>query len=77
VLREKDQNVKKSAISCIGELIFYIATQETQEEWTIPNTTVLTLSKCLKPGESEDVQEFAAQTIENVSGIVSYLTIVS
>ena len=65
-MKEKDEAVRRSAVSSLGELIFYVSTQENQEDWNIPTSTIAMLSKFLRQGEDELVQEYIAQTIENV-----------
>lgn len=71
LLRDKDPGVKENAAACIGELMFYIAAQESSvvkaQEWNIPPTTITALIKCLKPGEDEKLKQNVVQTIENVN----------
>jgi serine/threonine-protein kinase ULK4 len=68
ILREKDKAIKRSAIACLGELLFYVATQESRgDEWSVPSSTTVVLVKCLKNEEDWMVQQYAVQTIENVS----------
>jgi hypothetical protein len=64
---EKEKNVRRSAVSCLGELLFYIATQEPPEKpWNIPPATVSAVIKAIKSNEDEAVLQYVLQTIENV-----------
>eukprot|EP01116_Phalansterium_solitarium_P006147 TRINITY_DN18452_c0_g1_i1.p1 TRINITY_DN18452_c0_g1~~TRINITY_DN18452_c0_g1_i1.p1 ORF type:complete len:1283 (+),score=487.38 TRINITY_DN18452_c0_g1_i1:196-4044(+) len=73
LLRLQDDAVKRAALACLGEFLFYISTQESQEpneEWTIPSSTVTLSVRCLA-AEDEQLQQYVAQTIDNVSSASS------
>ncbi len=72
LLRDKEKSIRRSSVACIGELLFYIATQESQEEeekeaFSVPTSTVVMLTKCLRAGEDEMVQLYGARLVENIS----------
>ncbi|PRP89093.1 hypothetical protein PROFUN_01813 [Planoprotostelium fungivorum] len=73
LVREKDVVLRRSAMSCLGELLFYMATAqqentETSDETsTLPNSIASALSRCLKNGEDSLVQEYVCQTIDNIA----------
>ena len=70
----------KPTYSYLGELIFYVATQEqtanegggnndetSESKWVVPNSTITLILRILR-GETDDiVKHYAAKTIENVA----------
>jgi hypothetical protein len=75
LLKDKEVTVRRSAAGCLGELLFYIASQESNpsnhsdKPWVIPPSIVQALTRSLKPKLEEDdvVQVYVSQTISNVS----------
>jgi hypothetical protein len=63
-------------MATLGELLFYIATQQqdsgsasvqdTSSAWGITPATIAAVVRLLKPGEDEVCQHYAAKTIENI-----------
>ena len=63
-------------MATLGELLFYIATQQqdsgsasvqdTSSAWGITPATVAAVVRLLKPGEDEVCQHYAVKTIENI-----------
>eukprot|EP00741_Cyanophora_paradoxa_P004814 tig00000829_g4671.t1 len=74
VLRDKNDKLKRRAMATLGELLFYIATQQAQDstppsgsQWAVPQATVTLVVRCLKAGEDETVQHYACKTLENIA----------
>lgn len=63
-------------MASLGELLFYIATQQqdsgtgsvadVSSAWGITQLTMAGVSRMLKPGEDEICQHYAVKTIENI-----------
>lgn len=63
-------------MATLGELLFYIATQQqdsgaasvqdTSSTWGITTATIAAVTRLLKPGEDEVTQHYAIKTIENI-----------
>jgi len=73
VLKDNGVKVKRRALACLGELVFYVATQipnsQNQKEITLvdlPGSIVTTVVESLKFTD-EVVQHYATKTIENIS----------
>eukprot|EP00898_Chlorokybus_atmophyticus_P000048 jgi/Chlat1/1043/Chrsp110S01535 len=74
-LRDKSEKVRRRAMATLGELIFYIATQQQDktaaeqksETWIVPVSTTSLMIRMLRPGEDEIVQHYAAKTCENIA----------
>jgi hypothetical protein len=74
LLRDKNNKVKRKAAAALGELLFYVATQQETLEpadrekvWPVPKSTINILTRCLRAGEDDVVQHYVAKTIENIS----------
>ncbi|WIA17198.1 hypothetical protein OEZ85_014081 [Tetradesmus obliquus] len=75
-LRDKSERVRRRVMATLGELLFYIATQQqdsgsasvqdTSSAWGITPATVAAVVRLLKPGEDEVCQHYAVKTIENI-----------
>ena len=75
VLKESaksDNKLKKRATAALGELLFYISSQEDgadvapDNKWSIPAGTITTLVKCLRDDTDEVVRHYAVKSIENI-----------
>eukprot|EP00743_Colponemidia_sp_Colp-15_P010085 GILK01011076.1.p1 GENE.GILK01011076.1~~GILK01011076.1.p1 ORF type:complete len:1302 (+),score=266.67 GILK01011076.1:471-3908(+) len=78
-IKDRNEKIRRRAVAAFGELIFYIATQQThtletedteQEPiptWAMPSVTLTVLLRCLKAGEDETVRHYAAKTVENIA----------
>ena len=81
-LKDKNERVRRRAAATLGELLFYIATQQHEAglkasseggvssnagAWQIPPTTVGTVTRMLRQGEDEIAQHYAVKTIENIA----------
>lgn len=63
-------------MATLGELLFYIATQQqdsgsasvsdTSAAWGITPATIQAVARLLRPGEDEVCQHYAVKTIENI-----------
>lgn len=75
LLKNTNVKVRRKAIACLGELIFYIATQQQSEGttkkqedlWQVPTSIIAAVVRCLRQSEDEIVQAYATKAIENVS----------
>ncbi|KAJ9520906.1 hypothetical protein QJQ45_014112 [Haematococcus lacustris] len=76
-LKDKNERVRRRVMATLGELLFYIATQqqdaqngataqEVSESWSINGGTVAAVARLLKPSEDEVAQHYAVKTIENI-----------
>ena len=70
VVDKTNPKVRKRALGCLGELMFYVATQNPAERapWTVPPTTTDAILTALVD-EDEVVRHYAAKTIENVASV--------
>jgi hypothetical protein len=69
-------SVAGRVMATLGELLFYIATQQqessavsvqdTCDAWGVSAATVAAVINLLKPGEDDVCQHYAAKTIENI-----------
>ena len=80
-LKDKNERVRRRAMATLGELLFYIATQQHEAglkapadgaggppgAWQIPPATVGTVTRMLRQGEDEIAQHYAVKTIENIA----------
>ena len=72
VMKDNGVKVKRRALACLGELVFYVATQipsQNQKEITLvdlPVSIVSTVVESLKYAD-EVVQHYATKTIENIA----------
>jgi len=74
-LRDKNERVRRRAMATMGELLFYIATQQQdapsagkgQDIWQVSSGNVAAVLRLLKAGEDEVAQHYAVKTIENIS----------
>lgn len=64
--RDSNIKVKRRAICTLGELMFYVAATS-EEQWIVPREAIALMAKCLKLGEDEMIQRYAARTIENMA----------
>ena len=74
LLKDGNSRLRRRAISCLGELLFYIATQQldaTVEEpsWVVDDEVIKAVINCLKSSEDDIVQHYAAKTIENIGSL--------
>jgi serine/threonine-protein kinase ULK4 len=81
LLRDKNPKVKRKAAAALGELLFYVATQqealdpsERDKVWPVPKSTITILTRCLRSGEDDVVQHYVAKTVENISAQSSEFT---
>ncbi|KIY93390.1 hypothetical protein MNEG_14572 [Monoraphidium neglectum] len=75
-LRDKNERVRRRVMATLGELLFYIATQQQDSgagsvadvsaAWGISSATTGGVVRLLRPGEDEICQHYAVKTIENI-----------
>uniref|UniRef100_A0A7S0S6G9 Protein kinase domain-containing protein n=1 Tax=Chlamydomonas leiostraca TaxID=1034604 RepID=A0A7S0S6G9_9CHLO len=76
-LKDKNERVRRRVMATLGELLFYIATQqqdaqsgvtaqEVSDCWSINSATISAVTRLLKPQEDEIAQHYAVKTIENI-----------
>mmetsp|Transcript_73167 Transcript_73167/g.128920 ORF Transcript_73167/g.128920 Transcript_73167/m.128920 type:complete len:1302 (-) Transcript_73167:67-3972(-) len=72
----KDKKVKRRCAACLGELLFYIATQSAEDKasadgpgagWDVGDGVICALVECLR-GDDEIARHYVTKTIENISG---------
>jgi len=68
----EDVETRHNTIAALGELLYYISTQEPTEEelneglvWTIPNDAITTLMTCINSGDTIS-QHYASKCLENI-----------
>lgn len=70
---ERDERLKRRAMAALGELLFYVATQQQEQEqsspspWEVPEEAVGAMVRLLRPGEDEVAAHYAAKSVENVA----------
>ena len=63
---------KRRIVAALGEMIFYITSQDDEEtnsdaaQWVLPSAAIAVLLKCLKDDTDEIIRHYAAKTVENV-----------
>eukprot|EP00884_Botryococcus_braunii_P012000 jgi/Botrbrau1/20800/Bobra.0156s0029.1 len=68
-LGEKNERVRRRIIACLGELLFYIATQpegNAPSVWQVSSSTIAAVTRSLEPGQDEITQHYAVKLIENI-----------
>uniref|UniRef100_A0A7S3R0S0 Protein kinase domain-containing protein n=2 Tax=Dunaliella TaxID=3044 RepID=A0A7S3R0S0_DUNTE len=76
-LKDKMEKVRRRVMATLGELLFYVATQqqdvqsgttaqEVSDCWSITSSTISAVTRLLKPQEDEVTQHYAVKTIENI-----------
>mmetsp|Transcript_37117 Transcript_37117/g.82576 ORF Transcript_37117/g.82576 Transcript_37117/m.82576 type:complete len:1288 (+) Transcript_37117:271-4134(+) len=79
-LKDKNERVRRRVMATLGELLFYIATQqqdnqgtagaataqEVSDAWSITSSTISAVTRLLKVQEDEIAQHYAVKTIENI-----------
>ncbi|KAL3147840.1 hypothetical protein ABBQ32_002563 [Trebouxia sp. C0010 RCD-2024] len=69
-LKDKNERVRRRIMATLGELLFYVATQQQDasqtSQWQVPANTIVQVGRLLKPGEDETAQHYAVKTIENI-----------
>lgn len=70
MVQDKHELLRRKATATLGELLFYIATQQQQQngattealtaEWSVPSGVFGVLTRCLRQGEDEVVQHCAS-----------------
>ena len=75
-LRDPHAKLRRRTMAALGELLFYIATQDEDppadpqqpppQQWYMAGATVAAVARCLQEGEDEVVCHYAAKTIENI-----------
>ena len=76
-VRDKSEVVRRKSMAALGELLFYIVTQEQEAEeggmgrpsWYIPNGTITTIVRLLRNVEDPVTQHYAVKTLENIFSI--------
>ncbi|EFJ24969.1 hypothetical protein SELMODRAFT_100105, partial [Selaginella moellendorffii] len=71
-LRDKQEKVRRCAMASLGELLFYIATQNGGFDfllfsYQVPSTTIALVASILRKGEDDVTQHYALKAIENIS----------
>lgn len=74
-LRDKNERVRRRAMATLGELLFYIATQQQDaaalgkgaDVWQVSPNTVAAVLRLLRMGEDETAQHYAVKTVENIA----------
>lgn len=73
-LKDKNERVRRRIMATLGELLFYVATQQQDtsqtSQWHVSATTITQVGRLLKPGEDEVAQHYAVKTIENIGSQV-------
>eukprot|EP01012_Entosiphon_sulcatum_P034139 TRINITY_DN43244_c0_g1_i1.p1 TRINITY_DN43244_c0_g1~~TRINITY_DN43244_c0_g1_i1.p1 ORF type:complete len:1236 (-),score=180.50 TRINITY_DN43244_c0_g1_i1:7-3477(-) len=66
------KRVRRRAVACLGELIFYIATQQTDEKvkWAVPGSVFEGICLCVT-ADDEIVRHYAVKVIENTAGHIA------
>eukprot|EP01059_Diplonema_ambulator_P036517 TRINITY_DN9115_c0_g1_i3.p1 TRINITY_DN9115_c0_g1~~TRINITY_DN9115_c0_g1_i3.p1 ORF type:complete len:1157 (+),score=377.92 TRINITY_DN9115_c0_g1_i3:339-3809(+) len=69
LFEDKSVKVRRRAVACLGELLFYIATQQPadRDAWGVGKDVCVLFSKGLD-SEDEAVRHYTVKTIENISG---------
>ncbi|XP_065863550.1 serine/threonine-protein kinase RUNKEL [Euphorbia lathyris] len=81
-LRDRQEKVRRFSMAALGELLFYISTQNEQTRdnnppespskdsrsigWQVPNSLISLVSSVLRKGEDDMTQLYALRTIENI-----------
>ncbi len=58
-LADKNERVRRRVMACLGELLFYIATQQessTRSAWSVSSSTIGAVARTLEPGQDEITQ---------------------
>lgn len=59
-LRDKSEKVRRRAMASLGELLFYIASQQSEgtsaSAWHVPSVTITLVCRMLKPAEDDIAQ---------------------
>eukprot|EP00891_Asterochloris_glomerata_P004830 jgi/Astpho2/4830/e_gw1.00068.1.1_t len=82
-LRDKSVHVRRRSMASLGELLFYVATQQqvchwqpggmvgsdpnVSSAWHVPSAILAQVQRLLKPGEDEIAQHYAVKTLENIA----------
>ena len=72
-----DAKIKRRCMAALGEVLFYISSQENEEEvygedslrphkWTVPSGCIGCVVRCLRDEGDEILRHYAAKTIENI-----------
>eukprot|EP00668_Euglena_longa_P012359 GGOE01014804.1.p1 GENE.GGOE01014804.1~~GGOE01014804.1.p1 ORF type:complete len:1299 (-),score=455.54 GGOE01014804.1:132-4028(-) len=68
----KDKKLRRRGAACLGELLFYIATQSSEDKaicqdvWRVSEGVIRVLVDCLR-GDDEVTRHYLAKTIENIA----------
>ena len=77
-LRDRNERLRRRAMAALGELLFYVATQQEEgrqaggvpnpeaAQWEVPASTVGLVTRLLRAGEDEVTQHYAVKAIENI-----------
>eukprot|EP00854_Cymbomonas_tetramitiformis_P004153 gene4153-5131_t len=70
-LRDRNERLRRRAMAGLGELLFYVATQQEENAeasglWDVPPSIVGLVTRLLKSGEDEITQHYAVKAIENI-----------
>ena len=76
-VRDKNNSVRRKSMAALGELLFYVVTQQQEEgfsgsnssAWYIPNGTISTICRLLRNTEDAIAQHYAVKTLENIFSI--------
>ncbi|QDZ21184.1 serine/threonine protein kinase [Chloropicon primus] len=76
-VRDKSEVVRRKSMAALGELLFYVVTQEQEETegesqkpaWYVPNGTITTIFRLLRNVEDPVTQHYAVKTLENIFSI--------
>ncbi|OWM74151.1 hypothetical protein CDL15_Pgr008462 [Punica granatum] len=87
-LRDGQEKVRRFSMAALGELLFYISTQNEQNKdnttespmkdgrsastWQVPNSLISLVSSVLRKGEDDLTQLYALRTIENICSQGAY-----
>ncbi|KAK2992667.1 hypothetical protein RJ640_014917 [Escallonia rubra] len=87
-LRDRQEKVRRFSMAALGELLFYISTQNEHKDynppespskdsrsssgWQVSNSLISLVSSILRKGEDDLTQLYALRTIENISGQGGY-----
>jgi len=74
-VRDRDVKVRRKCMAGLGELLYYVASQDEgedgvegeSEQWALPASALQVLVRGIRSGEDEVVQHYAVQAIDNLS----------
>ncbi|KAK9813931.1 hypothetical protein WJX73_005406 [Symbiochloris irregularis] len=65
--KDKGVAVRRRAMASLGELLFYIASQQGGSQWHVSSSALGLLTKALRPGEDPTYQQYAVHAMHNIA----------